>query len=182
MQRVAVTLLAVCASIATLPQAIAADRATTTELPPSQITQQNYDRINARKNEITEQEVIALLGPPNLIRRRASRDHDYVMIWEHRTFIEVELKNDRVHTISAGFSPYVPSKSVTFGNFKALRPGMTEDDVREILGTPTGADSSLGPRSSDDAEVTAWEAIHAISLELKDEKVVGLLMVRSIEE
>ena len=130
---VAVALLGGLAVIWMFANSFATAQVPADNLPPSRITKENFDRIAARKGTMTEDEVVAMLGPPTLIRSDAALNRDYNIVWEHRTFIELELRNDRVCHITGAFSPYVTSEVATPENFKKLSIGMSEDDVRRLF-------------------------------------------------
>ena len=181
---IAATLLGVVA-VAVLG-AIAGSTSTAKEpsakLPPSRITKENYDRIAARKATITEADVIAILGPPTLIRRDGASNPDYNIVWEHRTLIEMQIKNGRVHKIAGAFSPYVASQVATPDNFKKVSIGMSEEDVREILGAPGAADCVLHPSFTGDGDVLGWGDVRLISLDFKNGKVANMVMVTPSED
>jgi hypothetical protein len=173
---IAATLLPVVAVVGTIAGTTSTAEEPPAKLPPSRITKENYDRIAARKGTITEGDVVAILGPPTLFRRDGSSNRDFNIVWEHRTFIEIQLKNDRVRNITGAFSPYVTSKVATPDNLKKLSTGMSEDDVRKILGAPGAADCVLRPSFTGDGHILGWGDVRLISLDFKNGKVTNMAM------
>jgi len=144
--------------------------------PPSLLTRDNFERIKARKDEITETEVLKILGQPTSIYKTSPANGDYTMSWQHRTYIQIKTKRGRVHSITGGFSPHVPSKRINLETFKKIKLGTTEDDVRKMLGAPDAAGSTK------DGEEFVWEDVIAITVTFKDEIAVGLLMITPVAE
>ena len=142
--------------------------------PPSRLTQQNYDRIKERKDKITEKEVLAILGQPTSYYATSPENGDYGMSWQHRTYISVKTRRQRVTSVKAGFSPYVKSDKVTLQTFKKMKLGMTEDQIEEMLGTPDGAGSVKSE------EQFVWEEYIGIGVIFRDEIAIGVSMARPI--
>jgi len=142
--------------------------------PASRLTQENYDRIKDRKDKITEKEVLAIFGQPTSVYATNPQNGDYAMSWKHRTYIRVKTRRERVISVVAAFSPYVKSDTVTLQTFKKIKLGMTEDQVREMLGTPDGAGSVK------DAEQYVWEEYIGIDVTFRNEIAIGLAMARPI--
>lgn len=158
-----------------------------TKRPPAgerstSITEENYDKIKAASGKWTEADVIALLGPAQRFRIAGKGGVD--LIWEDVSRIRVEFVKNKAAFIWGEFAKNIPSKTLNLENLRKLREGMTEKEVKSILGpdgekhtATTWVRGGVGP--FDDLTVMegktliVWQKVRRIMVQFSDGKVSG---------
>jgi hypothetical protein len=103
------------------------------------VTEEISKWVSDGDGKLTEAEVLAKLGNPDLIENPIDPDSrtnpiaDIAMTWEDVCRIQIDFKGGKAKRISARFSPYLKSETATLANFCKLKTGMAVVDVEQIL-------------------------------------------------
>src|SRR5262249_19236649 len=142
----------------------------------SRLTADNFAKVKAGSGKLTEAEVVALLGPASRVRLPA--DGVVEMAWEEVTAIRVEFAGGKASELTGRVSEHLPSKTLNLGNLKRLKRGMTEKEVRAVLGPPGEGGSVRGT----EAIYRTWQKYNRITVQFRDGKVSGCLHTRTTKD
>jgi outer membrane protein assembly factor BamE (lipoprotein component of BamABCDE complex) len=120
---------------------------------------------------LTKQELIKALGPPTMNRKRLTLGADYEMVWQERSYIEIQTKGGRIQSANGGFSRHIASSEINLIAFQKIRVGMTEADARKILGKPSRAESIK------DGKEVKWLEVRELSVRFKSEVVTAIVSI-----
>ena len=152
----------------------------------SVINQANLDKIVAGEGELSDSDLIEMLGPATLITTVGPRTlkisgvevtfTERKMIWEDISRIQVTFDDGVIVEISGTFSPHVVSEVITYPNFKKLRGGMTQTEMYRAIGF-TKARKLLDPDTG--RTTLIFEQYSRFVIQLKEGKVYLPLWIKS---
>jgi len=143
--------------------------------PQSKINDENVKKIKQGIGKLTEADVVALLGPST--GKGRPFDGFTSRIWEEKTHITATLKDGKAIDVKSEFLPHLKSKTITEDNFKKLKKGMDEAELKRILGPPNRARTDREGSST-----LSWEKINALLVQFKEGKVTGYEWEKTTEE
>lgn len=146
----------------------------------SKLGKEALEKVEAGKGSLTASEVQKVLGAPQAVQKPGASGGDFEMVWEEAARVQVVLdaEEDKALSFSGSFSDRVSSKVVTVENLLKLRVGMTEKEVKEVLGGPTGGRIEPSTRN----RIRIWERSRRVTVSFKDGKVAGMVASDSTKE
>jgi hypothetical protein len=138
------------------------------------INQTNFNKIKAGKGTMSEDDVIALLGKPTA--EPSTTGQITTQTWTEKTHITAILKDKKTIDLKSQFLPHLKSKRVTKENFGKLSKGMTEAELKAILGPY----NQLNNR--DDLTTLSWYRMNSFEIQFNDGKVEGWAWLRSVDD
>lgn len=144
-----------------------------TDIPPSRINEENFEKIKQGKGKLTERDVITLLGPPT--GKGKPVDGFTTLIWEEKTHITATLEDGKTINLNADFLPQLKSKTITEDNLKKLKKGIKEAELKKSLGTQNYEVQVVG----EGTYTYSWGKVNTFEIQFRDGKVTGYMWIRT---
>jgi hypothetical protein len=139
----------------------------------SKLGKDAVEKVTAGQGSLTAADVQKMLGVPQTIHKPGTSGADFDMVWEEAARIQVVLdaEEDKALSFSGSFSDQVSSKTVTVENLLKLRVGMTQKEITDLLGGPTGG--RIEPQTRN--RIRVWDRSRRLTVSFKDGKVSGVV-------
>lgn len=130
--------------------------------------------VSEGRNKLTEDEVIARLGPPDVVENPIDPDSnrnpiaDIAMTWQDLSIIEIVFKDDRAKQISGRFSTHLKARKANLMNFRKLKTGASRFEIEQVLGVADAEVELAEGRTRHE-----WGAQRVLKVNFKDGKVTG---------
>jgi hypothetical protein len=134
------------------------------------LTKELWKKVQAGEGKLTEEEVLKLV--PGTVKVTRGGNGELTLTWEEAAIIDVELVNGKVESTTAQFNDTVDSKRLTIEKYKAIKTGMTQQEINKVLGDPNSSESSANNMAQTQTSCR-WSQGRRLFVYIKDGKVNG---------